>query len=310
MKGDEMKIRSHLRGIGFWLVALTFVLSPMLVCADCEIVGTINGGYIVSCTGETGGFCIGAGNDIITVELDAKVSHAVQQFPEAIASANATAIAAGSGNNRVTNYGSVGATAEANAAGISAGDGADVIQNFSTIAATATSNSESGDISLTLEGNNQSQSVTTSTATAIGIDGGAGNNEITNAGAITATATSEAEAPFIDLNLTDTAYADVSVKAHASGTGISAYGYVVNEQTGSITVTVSSQATAGNVNANIRDSSKADLNTIAQATATGIAGIEGNDTITTAGTITVNATSNAEGRVIWRAAQTQKSMQP
>ena len=306
-----MKIRSHLRGIGFWLVALTFVLSPMLVCADCEIVGTINGGYIVSCTGETGGFCIGAGNDIITVELDAKVSHAVQQFPEAIASANATAIAAGSGNNRVTNYGSVGATAEANAlpvdetasqaeanaAGISAGDGADVIQNFSTIAATATSNSESGDISLTLEGNNQSQSVTTSTATAIGIDGGAGNNEITNAGAITATATSEAEAPFIDLNLTDTAYADVSVKAHASGTGISAYGYVVNEQTGSITVTVSSQATAGNVNANIRDSSKADLNTIAQATATGIAGIEGNDTITTAGTITVNATSNAEGRV-------------
>ena len=233
-----MKIKSCLRGIGLWVAALTLILSPCMVRAACEIVDTIDGGYIVSCTGtDTDGFCIGDGNDIITVESNAEITNPVQQFVEAIASANAIAIDAGSGDNHVTNEnnGSIVATADAdaspkvqtasrataNATGISAGDGVDDIQNASTIASTATSNSESGDISLTLEGNTQFQGTTTSTATATGIDAGGGNNQVINTGAIATIATSEAEASSINVNMGDSGGADVRTIANAIAAGIS-----------------------------------------------------------------------------------------
>jgi len=280
--------------------------------AACQIVGTTMDGYIIVCDGpDTIGVASGNGSDIIIINAGADVTKTDLQSVDVTATANATTIDAGGGNNQVTNNGSVGANAGANAlpidgsasqattnaTGIKAGDGADVIQNSSTITSTATSNSTSGDITITLGGISQSQSMTMSTANAIGISAGSGDNQMINSGVITVTGTSQSDAPFIDLTLTDTAYADVSVTAVATGTGISGEGSIVNQQTGAITVTVSSSATTGEFNANIGDSAKADATTRAEATATGIAGSGANDTITSAGTLAVNAKSNAEGSV-------------
>jgi uncharacterized protein YhjY with autotransporter beta-barrel domain len=293
-------------------MGIHFKIAPISVVYADPIYGTPGDDIITIFPGlDCDGIFSYSGNDIITINVGADVSKANVQSVDITATANATTIDAGNGNNQVTNNGSVDANAGANAlpidgsssqaaayaTGIRAEDGADVIQNSSTIAATAVANSESGDISLTLDGSNQSQSSTTSTAAATGIAGGGGNNQITNSGVITVTGTSKSDAPFIGLNLTDTAFADVSVTAAATGTGISGQGSIVNEQTGTITVAVSSSATTGEFNANIGDSAKADANTRAEATATGIAGSGANDTITSAGTIIVNATSNAEGSV-------------
>ncbi|MDH4220951.1 MAG: hypothetical protein OEW23_19510, partial [Candidatus Aminicenantes bacterium] len=136
-----MKMKSCLKGIGLWVAALTLILSPMLVYADCEIVPTTDGGYIIDCIGIIDGVDSGNGNDRITVMTTAEVRKIDQQSLDSIAITNAIAIDAGSGNNQVTNNGSIGATADANAlpvdgsasqatanvAGISAGDGEDVI---------------------------------------------------------------------------------------------------------------------------------------------------------------------------------------
>ncbi|MGD9320181.1 MAG: hypothetical protein PVH99_09465, partial [Desulfobacteraceae bacterium] len=165
------------------------------------------------------------GDDTIFIESMGQVASDVQLAAEAIAAADAVAIDAGGGDDQVINNGAVSANAganalpvdgspsqaTANATGVRAGDGADMVLNSSTMGATATSHSESGDISVTLTGDNQSQRLTTSKATAVVIDGGAGDNQVTNSGGITATVVSEARAPFIYLDLSDTAYADVSV---------------------------------------------------------------------------------------------------
>ena len=317
-----MKIKSCLRGIGLWVAALTLIVSPCLVHAACEIVGTIDGGYIVACTGtDTDGFCIGAGNDIITVETGAEVSNTVQQWVEAIASANAIAIDAGGGNNRVTNHGSIGAAADAdalpkvqtasqataNATGISAGDGSDVVQNYSTIAATATSNSESGDISLTLEGNNQFQGTTTSTAAAKGIDVGGGNNQVINTGAIATMATSEADASFINVDMGDSGGADVRTIANASAAGISGGNGEDEIITGEGTITVNAAANVNSANALVTidvaneslvtGSSLSDASVMASAKATGIDGGEGDDTIVNDET-EISADANADATAV------------
>ena len=305
-------MRTYFRWIVFWVTILAITL-PMHLYAACQIVGTTpDGGYVVVCDGpDTIGYASGNGNDIITINVGADVTKTDVQSVDVTATANATTINAGGGNNQVTNNGSIGANAGANAlpvggspsqaaadaTGIGAKDGADVIQNFSAITSTATSNSTSGNISITLEGNKHSQSMTTSTADATGIAGAGGNNQMTNSGVITVTGTSQSEAPFIALNITDKAFADVSVTAAATGTGIFGQGSIVNQQTGTITVTVSSSAITGEFNANIGDSAKADATTKAEATATGIAGSGGKDTVTSAGTLAVSATSNAKGSV-------------
>jgi uncharacterized protein YhjY with autotransporter beta-barrel domain len=304
-----MKIKSCLSRIGLWVVALTFTLSPCLVHADCDIIGTIEGGYVVSCTGtDTDGFCIGDGNDIITVELGAVVSHSVQQSLEELATALAITIDAGGGNNQVTNYGSVGATAEANAlpedgspsqatataTAIKTGDNLDVIKNFSTITSTATSNSESGAISMVPDLSDLFDSAT-SEATARGIDAGSDDDQIENAGTINATAEANADLTDILLPPLGSKTLGLPPKATAHSTGIE--GGAGND---GITNSATVNATAVSDSESLDISLTLDLEGGAksEATAVGINANEGDDQITNVATINAEAEATARSDAV------------
>ena len=300
-----MKIKSCLRGTVLLLAALTLVLSPILVYADCDIIGTIDGGYIVSCTGETGGFCIGAGNDIITVELGAKVSHAVQEFLEAIASANAIAIDAGGGDNDVINYGSITGTAEANAlpedgtasqatattTGIKTGDNLDVIQNFSAITSTATSNSESGAISMVPDLSDLFQR-TTSEATAKGVDAGSDDDEITNSGTINAYA--EASAALTDLLLPPLGSKTLALPPEATAHSTGIEGGAGNDEITNSGGTIYATAVSDSESLDISLTLDLEGGATSEATADGINANKGDDQITN--TAAINAETDASAR--------------
>jgi uncharacterized protein YhjY with autotransporter beta-barrel domain len=307
----------------FWRICfaafIIAIMAPAQSDAACQIVGYTINGYIVVCDGpDTIGVTSGNGSDIITIETGAEVIKTDLQSTDSTANANATTIDAGSGNNQVTNNGSIGATADANAlpvdgsasqatanaAGINAGDGADVIQNSSTIAATATSNSESGNISFNLEGNTQFQGVTTSTATAAGIDGGSGKNQVINTGVIATMATSKSAASSINVDVGDSGGADVRTIANAIAAGISGGNGEDEIITKEGTITVNAAANVNNTNALITidaakeslvtGSSLSDASVTADAIATGIYGGEGDDKIVNDETeITVDADADA-----------------
>jgi hypothetical protein len=264
------------------------------------------------------------GDDTIFIESGAEVASDDQLAAESIATADAIAIDAGSGDDQVTNNGTISANADAdalpadgspsqataNANGISAGDGADMVQNAWTIAATVTSNSESGSISLTLEGNNQSQTMTTSTAIATGISGSNGGDEIiTREGTITINATGDVDSTdaLVTIGvvneslLAGSSLSDASVRTNAKATGISGGegdDRIVNDET-EISVDANADAAAvgvslmisGNLEGDIEGKALSDSNATADAAATGIDGGAGNDTIENRGKIFANADS-------------------
>ena len=303
----------------FWGIFMIGILAPAHSYAACQIVGYTINGYIIVCDGpDTIGVNSGDGNDIITIETGVEVDKTDLQSADSVANANATTIDAGGGNNQVTNNGSIGATADADAlpevqttsqataiaAGISAGDGADDIQNYSTIATTATSNSESSDISLTLEGNTQFQGTTISTATATGIDAGGGNNQVVNTGAIATIATSEAVASSINVNMGDSGAADIRTIASAIAAGIRGGNGEGEMTTSGGTIAVNAAANVNNIDALVTidvaneslatGSSLSDASVTAEAVATGITGGAGDDTIVNDETeITADADADA-----------------
>jgi hypothetical protein len=227
-------------GFRFQLLLLVVLFSifssaPYLSRSHAETLhGTPQDDTIIS-AGTYDGIISYEGDDTILIESSSRIIGESQQTAESTAEADVVAIDAGSGDDRVTNNGQIVANAAAdalpvdgaasqataNATGIIAGDGADVIQNSATIAATAASNSESGGISINLEGNTEFESLTTSTAIATGIEAGRGKNQIRNTGVIDTIATSASNASSINLSVGDSGGTDVRTTANAIAAGIS-----------------------------------------------------------------------------------------
>ncbi|UCB49043.1 MAG: hypothetical protein JSW56_18370, partial [Deltaproteobacteria bacterium] len=266
------------------------------------------------------------GDDTIFIEIMGQVASDFQVEAEAIATAEAVAIDAGSGDDQVANNGTVSANADANAlpvdgtpsqatanaTGVLAGDGADTVLNSSTMGATATSHSESGDISLTLEGNEQSQTMTTSTAIAEGISGSNGGDEIiTRGGTIPVNATAEVDSTdaLVTISVANESLVggsslnNASVTAEALAKGIDGGegdDRIVNDETevsanavGDATAVGVSLMISGNLEGDMNGKALTDSSATADARATGIDGGNGNDTIENQGNISANADSNA-----------------
>ena len=128
-------------------------------------------------------------------------------------------------------------TATADATGIKGGDGNDTIVNTGTIGVTATTNvdsvSSSNSFSVVskglVAGAALARAVTEGTSTAIGIDGGDGSNDIANHGTVNATANAHADSVAVAAQLDGTrekglaagvALVDGSASATATATGI------------------------------------------------------------------------------------------
>jgi uncharacterized protein YhjY with autotransporter beta-barrel domain len=289
----------------------------MQLYAACQIISYTMNGYVIVCDGpDTIGIASGDGNDIITINVGADVTKTDVQSVEATAATNAIVIDAGSGNNLVTNNGSIGATADANAfpvngsasqatanaAGISAEDGADSIQNSSTIAATANAKATTEDMVLTAAGDSSIVAGTSTTASATGISAGTGSNTITNTDTITVTADAEANALGIELQLMDKASVDTGVTADAKAVGILSSDSDGNGSdrsdtiinSGTITTNARAEADSSEVRRQAMDWSVSDATSSAKAEAIGIKSGPGSNVIENYGTILSTATAESD----------------
>ena len=235
------------------------------------------------------------GDDTIVIEDNSQVLGDNQQSAESTAAAAVTAVDAGSGDDRVTNNGSIGANAGADATAVG-------------VALTISGGLE-GDI----EGKALSDSSATADATAIGIDGGLGLDVITNPGTIigNANARTTGAGVAVDIeitkegNATGAALSDASVRATAAATAIDGGDDAdAIDNRGDIGLSADAEATgvsvsldvAGTMQGDAAGSSVSDSSTTATAAAIGIAGGEGDDEIINeaVGT-TTNAHAGATG---------------
>lgn len=248
----------------------------MQLHAACQIVGTTpDGGYIIVCDGpDTIGINSGDGNDIITINSGADVAKTDLQSSNSTATAAATTINAGHGDDQITNKGSVSTNASM------------------TI--------NTNDVILTLLGSNEANASVTGDVVATGIDGGSSNQKdvITNNGTIDVTASSNVKAGHIQLDLFDVTKVDATLKANATATGITGTGSneIVNNST--ITVTSTASVTAWTGEENTLDQATANTTITPTATAVGIAGGNGYDKITNTGVISVTANAEAYANVL------------
>jgi len=226
------------------------------------------------------------GDDTIVIEDNSQINGDNQQSAESTAAAVVTAVDAGSGDDRVTNNGSIGANAGADATAVGV--------------ALTISGSLEGDV----ESQALSDSSATADATAIGIDGGLGLDVITNRGTIIGNADARTTAVGVavdiaitqDGNASGAALSDASVSTNAAATGIDGgQGDDTIDNGGDIELLANSDATgvsvaldvAGTMKGDAAGSSASNASVTAAASTIGIDGGEGDDTIDNAGTISL-----------------------
>ncbi len=110
--------------------------------------------------------------------------------------------------------------AEATAAGLRGGTGSDNITWTGSITAAATSDATSGTVNIDVIGGTLHTAGLTSTARAVGADGGSGNDVLNALGAITATAHASAGASSFGLDVTGPTVANVTTDVTANATGV------------------------------------------------------------------------------------------
>ena len=213
---------------------------------------------------------------------------------DSLAIAKDTAVSVGVIGFSGTNSGS---KATARATGIDGGDGNDVLDNQGAITGTVTAEGKSHGISVTLTGVSIDDASTTADAGVTGIDGGAGDDSIINAGAITLTPHAEATGSSVGVSVSglSVAIGDASANATSGATGIDGgqgNNDIVNR--GVITETVTANGTARNIGVGLgigSTLSKAD--TTVTAAAAGIRGGDDSDNVSNENTIDVTAASVA-----------------
>ena len=268
----------------------------------------------------------GAGNDSVVNEGRISVTVTPPALAPAAASASCSAywndpygastvrgigILGGSGNDRISNSGSitVGASSDASspqatAKGIAGGNGDDLIVNTGTIsvAASATvtpSTQTEATVSPLSKGSQGSKPLDISEAasvSAVGIEGGNGKDNIGNAGTLNVNATVSMKDHTPDLTLTGGGNVVATTTLETRAVGIDAgTGKDRISNSGTIGVNATSKIDDVSVNLSLIDISKADTSTVIRSSATGIDAGTGNDDITIAngGSIAANATSTS-----------------
>lgn len=210
-------------------------------------------------------------------------------------------------------------TATAAATGISGGDGDDVIVNAGTHNMTVNSYADAtaAGVSLTVLGSGEglaggvsyADGTTKAEATSVGIDGGAGNDGITNGADLEVNAVAEGTSGNVSVSAAatktgvslDVALADAKTTATAAATGIKAgEGNDQVTSTDSITANSSADIDSASVSVGLGFSNNglvagvaaADLTVSAGATAAGIDGGAGNDTVYVSGSMTTTASAS------------------
>jgi len=227
----------------------------------------------------------GAGDDTVhntetsAITLD---SHAI---------AKDTAVSVGVIGFSGTNSGS---KATARATGIDGGDGNDLLDNRGAITGTVTAEGKARGISVTAAGASIGDASTTADAGATGIAGGAGDDSITNAGAITLTPHAEATGQSVSVGVAGVAIGDAGANATSSATGIGGGpGNNSIDNRGAITETVTASGTARSVNVTAAGFSLGKTDTTVTTDAAGIRGGDDSDNVSNENTIDVGAASTA-----------------
>src|SRR5882672_9779437 len=205
------------------------------------------------------------------------------------------------------------------ATGIDAGSGSDsiTIANTGTIAANATSKSSGVSVNLSLVAAATAASKTEVQASAVGIVGGQGNNTIDIGGAVKAAATSQESdvgvaVNYADLTILDRQGNDVTTTVESKATGIDgskgenriniAQGgsveAVASSKLSSLSVSVGMEGVPQNTETLINTQSLVSGGITSNSTATGILGGGHGDYLTSAGSVTANATSSATQNIV------------
>lgn len=286
---------------------------------DCQRDATPRDDDIVCENEQDGAVDAGRGDDQVTITEDASISVS-DTNPDAVVTAvdgnsgddtvsnagtvEATAISAGGGFRSVPGLGLLGNAdallAGANATGMEGGDGADEIENVGTVQANAIA--VSGELDTTSSAGNPlvrpgHDAASAAQATATGISGGDGNDLIINRGEVGATATAVSESLTLDLSANGAAAADSSGKAESEAVGIDGdTGDDSVTNFGEINAVATSTALGHSVSVAPNGNSPVSSNSWngspeAEASATGVRTGGGNDDIVNQGDIDAVATA-------------------
>ncbi len=263
--------------------------------------------------------------DTSSTGVTVTVAGAAGALSQSSAQARSTAIAGGAGDDTINNsagltanadadangvsvsVGLLGAaiasgssTASASAIGIDGGAGTDTVANSGNLDIDATADAASASVSVTLAGatvaNPFYDARTKAEAAAAGLAGSDGIDAITNFSTVDVDAVAKTASTNVSVGLIGFAGAntDLSALASARASGMEGGddGDVLDNR-GTLLANATAESPIRSVNVNLAGVASADFGSEAMSSAVGIDGGAGNDTISSSGTIALNATSRA-----------------
>lgn len=273
------------------------------LAVDVSVIGATNGNASTLATAQASGITSGAGDDLIDNRAGIVAS--------ARSSASAKVVAVGlAGSASISGDTNAAKTASASAVGIAAGDGDDRIGNSGSVMVDAgraalrpddardgRCTAEAGGacasasgVAVELAGSGRVDAGTNAIALATGLDGGRGDDSIDNSGSLRVDALARARADGVGVVLggVDHVSASTLVSAGANGLrGDDGADRLANR--GSIEVMAAADTAAANTSVVIAGKATAEGNTQASATALGMDGGAGDDVLGNSGTLTVAA---------------------
>ena len=242
------------------------------------------------------GIAAGAGDDWVTNTADRITAEATSETTSVAIAVTGTGLAGAA----------AASTSTANARAIAAGQGNDSLVNTGALDATATSTAEGVSVAFASEGAALAGSfvdnATTAEAVAIGISGGDGHDRMTNNEGADVTLTGRAEVTdtAVSVGLAGMAGADSQALAVVQASGMDGGdGNDTLVNSGSITGTdVTAASTARGISFAIAGAALSSANATAEASAVGIAGGQGNDRITNNGLITLGPQATTSGQTV------------
>lgn len=269
----------------------------------------------MSISGNLLGFALGETSNTSTSQATGIRTHDTRDKVRNEGTISATGSASASGLSVAVTLGGAAmgdanTTATAAATGVDTGAGDDDIRNFVAINASARSDARANTVSVGLIGVSQADASTTAIAAATGIDAGSGNDEIRNSGSIVVSAGNPnvtdtgtgcnataggacARASSVSVNLAGAGFLDAATVARSTATGIAAGANDdVVESNGAIDATAHAKTGATGVNVNIAGAASTNVTTTASANAYGIRADDGKDVVYTRGVVNAASSSN------------------
>ena len=190
-------------------------------------------------------------------------------------------------------------TARATAEGITGGNGVDKILNEGALIVSSSAKTDSLGVALTFGGsaktNEDGTAHSLAESDAVGLAGGSGKGDITNAGTVVVTSDAEARSDDVAVSVQGTASAGSSLTSRATATGIeggSAKDVLSN--TGALTVTSHALTYGLSADINFLDVTQTDLTRTSEAAVVGMDGGGADDIVTNSGVLTAMASSRVE----------------